>query len=272
MKIVIDEREATLYDKCISIVEADASLSNTGKIQLIKRVIPLGDILIETDAGQLLAIIERKSLADLLSSIKDGRYDEQSHRLLHAGEVHPHNVIYLIEGILSQLRSPGEKKLVYSAATSIQFFKGFSVFRTASMQETAEWILAMASKIDRDLAKGKVAAYKIKTSNNEEEGDQVNESEIQSYSKFVKKVKRDNITPENMGEIMLTQIPGISSVTAVAIMKHFPTFPKLLTELAANKNCLDHVKIETRGVGKDKDKERKINKTAIENIIRYLAI
>ena len=42
-----------------------------------------------------------------------------------------------------------------------------------------------------------------------------------SYSSFVKKKKSDNITPENFGEIVLTQITGISDKTAVIIMKEF---------------------------------------------------
>ena len=44
-----------------------------------------------------LLIIERKSLNDLASSIKDGRYAEQSFRLSNI-EHHNHNIVYLIEG------------------------------------------------------------------------------------------------------------------------------------------------------------------------------
>ena len=43
-------------------------------------------------------IVERKTGSDLASSIIDGRYEEQSYRLLHSGDLIPHSVIYLIEG------------------------------------------------------------------------------------------------------------------------------------------------------------------------------
>ena len=62
----------------------------------------------------------------------------------------------------------------------------------------------------------------------------------------------------------MCQIPGISSVSAIAIMKHFQDFPKLLDELKENPTCLDSIVIET------KDKTRKINKSSIENIRKYL--
>ena len=45
-------------------------------------------------------IIERKSLNDLASSIKDGRYREQSYRLTNT-PLHNHRIVYLIEGDLS---------------------------------------------------------------------------------------------------------------------------------------------------------------------------
>jgi hypothetical protein len=77
-------------------------------------------------------------------------------------------------------------------------------------------------------------------------------------------VKRDNITPANIGEIILCQIPGISSVTAVAIMQKFSSFCVFMNEIKANPACLDGMTYEQNG------KPRKINKTSIENIKLYL--
>ncbi|NBT86539.1 MAG: hypothetical protein EBT45_08645, partial [Alphaproteobacteria bacterium] len=102
------------------------------------RVLPLGDALITDETDTIVLLIERKSLTDLLASIKDGRYEEQSHRLIHSSGVQPHHIVYIIEGMMSQLHNPAEKKMVYSAMTSLQVFKGFSVLRTCSVQETAE--------------------------------------------------------------------------------------------------------------------------------------
>lgn len=272
MKLIIDERETALYDKCCSIVQTEG---HSTTVQIVKRVIPLGDILIHTDEDKEVCIIERKSLNDLLSSIKDGRYEEQSHRLSHATEIHAHNIIYIIEGMTSQLRSFLEKRIVYSAITSLNFFKGFSVYRTASLQETAEMIVWMADKIDRDCMKGKrpyylrrPAATVINAGLEPVPENQVIESSqepvIQNYCNVVKKVKKDNITPQNIGEIMLSQIPGISSVTAIAIMRNYSSFSQFLVEMEKNPDCLKDITYESNG------KVRKINKSAAENISKFL--
>lgn len=290
MKVIIDERETALYDKCYSIVHTEGNVTN---IQLIKKVIPLGDILFTTDEDKPVNIIERKSLPDLLASIKDGRYEEQSHRLLHASGFPPHNIVYLIEGSTSLLRSNLEKRIVYSSITSLNFFKGFSVLRTNGLQETAELIVWMADKIERDFLKGKIPSYlrqQIAYTNGpvqgQGQGQPVNEpitdstsGFIQSppppnYSHFVKKVKKDNITPQNIGEIMLSQIPGISSITAIAIMKPYATFSEFLVELQTNPDCLKNIMCETGGKGLGNPscpvKTRKISKAVVESIKSYI--
>jgi ERCC4-type nuclease len=271
MKIIIDERETALYEKCYSIIQG-----NTTSIQLSKQVLNLGDILFKTDEDKDILLIERKSLSDLLSSIKDGRYEEQSFRLLHSSGYPSHSIIYMIEGMFSQLRTLIEKKTVLSAITSLNFFKGFSVLRTCSIQETAENIVWMAEKIDRDFSKGKIPYYlsrpieNIVVNNNENDGEtgniftQGSQNTPNNYCTVVKKVKKDNVTPENIGEIILCQIPGISSVTAIAIMKHFDSFLHLITELQNNPSCLENIAIENNG------KIRKINKSSIQNIQSFL--
>ena len=283
MKVIIDEREQSLYEKCYSIVHTEGNCTN---VQLTKKVIPLGDILINTDEDKPVCIIERKSLSDLLASIKDGRYEEQSHRLLHASGLVPHNIIYIIEGLTSNLRSLMEKKIVYSSIASLNFFKGFSVFRTNSVQETAEMIVWISDKIDRNFTKGIIPAYLQQIPKRPLLVDTTTADELQNvvctpildstaptcsnfatpppYSNFVKKVKKDNITPENIGEILLSQIPGISSVTAQAIMKLHPSFPRLIQELEQNPECLNNTSYESNG------KMRKISKACIESIKRFL--
>ena len=83
------------------------------------------------------------------------------------------------------------------------------------------------------------------------------------YSLNMKRVKKNNITPENIGEIMLSQIPNVSVSTAISIMKQYKTISSLITSLQNDEHCLDNIK-------NDSGKERKINKTAISSIIKYL--
>jgi ERCC4-type nuclease len=139
---------------------------------------------------------------------------------------------------------------------SLNFMKGFSVFRSISMLETAEMLVNMADKIGRSMAKASLATNTTEITNT---------STDQNYCTVVKKVKKDNITPQNIGEIILCQIPGISSTTAVAIMKHFTSFNHLMEELKTNPQCLENLTCESTG-----GKTRKINKKCLESIHTYL--
>ena len=269
MRIIIDERERGLFEKCSELLQQ----SKCESIELFKEVLPLGDILLRSSqTNQILLLIERKSFSDLLASVKDGRYEEQSYRLSHSDIIHPHSIIYLIEGLWSQIRTPLDKKIIQSAMTSLQVFKGFSTHRTGTLYETTEWLLHLAEKLDKEMARGKEFFYKrlvdpaevVDINSLDGEGSKSDNVTPADYCKVVKKVKKDNISPENIGEIILCQIPGISSTTAIAIMKRFKTFPNLIVELNTNPACLENLAIETNG------KSRKISKSSLENIQRFL--
>jgi ERCC4-type nuclease len=270
MKIIVDEREHALYDR----LDARLSSLKTPSFAILeKRVLPLGDILIETDEGKKVMLIERKTYTDLLASIKDGRYEEQSYRLIHSSGYPLHSVVYLLEGLFSQLRTPLEKKIVYSAMTSLHFFKGFSLYKTSTVDETAEWLIFTADKIEREFGKGRIPYYLTQTfagtlrlREQEDTTDTPNEEQPSgsNYCSVVKKVKKENVTPDNIGEIVLCQIPGISSVTAMAIMSHFTSFNHFMQELQSNPQCIDTFTVTSNG------KVRKISKSSLENIRQYL--
>jgi ERCC4-type nuclease len=243
--IVVDEREHDLYSELMKQKPEDLCVS--------KEMLVLGDILLKTieedGTEKIIIIIERKTFNDLISSVKDGRYDEQSHRLIHTSEIPLHNIIYLLEGMLSQIHEKN-KKLVYSCITSLNYFKGFSVFRTCNIRETTDLILGMTNKIQKDYIKKK-----------EEVVIQVPEN----YCNVVKKVKKDNITPNNICEIILCQIPGISTKTAISISKPFNSFSDFMKKIETDFKYLEELKIEGSN-----GKLRKLNKTIIQNIQNYL--
>ena len=96
MIMKIDIREHDLFQYCKQTLEKQFLIND---VLLVSENLPVGDIIIADNLEEKL-IIERKTLADLASSIKDGRYAEQSYRL--NGLSHPnHNIIYLIEGDLT---------------------------------------------------------------------------------------------------------------------------------------------------------------------------
>uniref|UniRef100_A0A6C0KVJ0 ERCC4 domain-containing protein n=1 Tax=viral metagenome TaxID=1070528 RepID=A0A6C0KVJ0_9ZZZZ len=272
MIIKIDNREQELINLCKHYVEI---IPNYKDITIIVEALPLGDIII-CDNEEEKVIIERKSLTDLASSIKDGRYEEQSYRL-NGLPHHNHNIIYLIEGDIHKMNSYQsnlfknkiEKSTLYSTIVSLNYFKGFSVLRTFNLDETSIMICNMAYKIKKSEKENKIGFYsnkKVISNNNniEEENKEAKESE-KDYCSVVKKVKKENITVENIGEIMLCQIPGISSTTAIAIMKRFESISNLIIQLNQQPDIMKDLTYTN-----EKGQKRKISKTVIENITKFL--
>jgi ERCC4-type nuclease len=247
MKIIVDEREAALYEICLS-----HENNNKDSFLLEKRVLQLGDILFTNDDESTTYLcIERKSLQDLLSSIKDGRYKEQSYRLSNCYP-NRHNVVYLLEGMLSTVK---DKQLVISCIASLNYFKGFSVHRTVSMAETATYILCMADKMSREFKKG-TSVESAAPANASENSTTAPAST--DYCNVVKISKKANITKENMGAMLLMQVPGVSSSTAVEIMRPFSSFVEFIDHVRATPEYLGQI---TLG-----EKKRKIGSNIVKGI------
>jgi ERCC4-type nuclease len=278
MNLKIDTREHELFKKCQDII---LMLPKFKDIQLVSITLPLGDIIIN-DGSNDCVIIERKTLTDLAASIKDGRYEEQSYRL-NGIQHHNHNIMYLIEGDINRFNTFKEridKQTLYSAMVSINYFKGFSVMRTTSLEETAMLVCNMAYKLVKETKTGRQGYYSNITTNIKPivvaediitDNDESNKTELdivkeeKEYCSVVKKVKKENITENNIGEIMLCQIPGVSSASALAILAHFKTLPVLINAIQENNTCLNNIcTIDANG------KPRKISKTTIATIIKYL--
>jgi crossover junction endonuclease MUS81 len=248
MKIVVDDREHSLI-KLLKALNNDYEYN----IPIVVEKMDLGDIAIHFDDEEII-LMERKKLSDLASSIRDGRYKEQSYRL-NGNSLHNHNIMYIIEGNICRYNGKFSKvkpETLYVSMFCLQYFKGFSVFRTMDVTETAEYILRITNKLRRE--KEKYGFYHSKFV-----------EKPKSYTNVVKKVKKDNITPDNIGAILLSQIPGVSSKTAEIIINKYQTILNLLQCLEKNNNCLNDLTYKT-----SKGQDRRISQTAIKNIIQYL--
>jgi len=275
MKITVDNREQELLKQITQLVLFIPVFKQL-KVDCVN--LPLGDIIISDETDEKI-IIERKSMSDLLSSIKDGRYEEQSYRL-NGMKTHNHNIYYLIEGDVNKSNrfkdTSMEKLTLYSAMFSLNYFKGFSVMRTFNIEETALFICNIANKLEKSVVSGKKPFYQNiisqniekqigdKESSTTEENGQIEQSE-KDYISVIKKIKKENVTTTNIGEIMLCQIPGVSSVTSLAIMEKYKNLPSLIKEIEANKSCLDNISYTN-----PKGQTRKISKTSIANVVKFL--
>jgi len=231
MNIKIDSREKDLISM-FSLLKPD--------INIITQQLALGDTII----GDKI-IVERKTLSDLAASIKDGRYREQSFRLQKSLE-EGFSVIYMIEGNLDlyvgNITKDTLVRTMYSLTT-----KGFQVFLTKNVKETAYFIIQFAEKIKSTEIKTTSGVYE------ETEG-------------IIQKQKNTNITRDNISIFMLCQIPGISTITASILMDNYKHITLLIKALAENPECLEsfeYINLKT-------NKSKKLNKNVIKNIKEFL--
>jgi ERCC4-type nuclease len=309
MKLVIDTREKDL----IKLLKALNS-EQKKQIDIDVKPLDLGDVIFYDKSGKEILVIERKSVNDLAGSIRDGRYNEQSLRLTNWDAIHNHNIVYLIEGQMRSLNSKYNKitpDILYSTMCSLFFHKGFSIFRSNDVMETANVILRFFYKIQKETkrkpyydiiqpeqnvesqienSKNQESFTQSDSKNGEKEKNKIVVDKIeniktgnkisnntnlcskcglgvnsQEYVSVIKKVKKDNITPENIGAIILSQIPGISSVTSLTIMDKFGSLYDLMLALKEDGNCMNGLTYTTKS-----GQIRRISHKSIESVKKFL--
>ena len=238
MNLIVDCREK----KLISLLEGK-------NVHHTVEALPLGDICIKDKDGCLVALFERKTIQDLLSSISDGRYDEQSFRLQDCG-IDKHRVYYIIEGNIENFVGKGSglysKSTVHSCLYSLTFVKGFSVLCSNSLNHTSELIEKFYTKIKSDPL------------------DKIGGNS--SYIDSVKLSKKGNLTDEMVTVMMLAQIPKVSKNAAETVMsKYNYSIPLVIDALNENPECLTEISIPIAN-----NKMRKLSKPCISNLKKYL--
>lgn len=246
MNLTIDCREAKLLEELAKLKVPETSLFK--HINITTANLLLGDIQIQVhDKHKIL--IERKTVDDLLASIKDGRYDEQSYRLQ---AITDYKVYYLIEGKIKS-----NHRVVFSSLLSLNYFKGFSILRTDDIKETASMILYFMLKLEKEKEK---LPHHLALG-----GGAISVDDI--YPSLVQKKKNDNITESNFAEIVLCQIPLVSHVYASSIMSRYnQDLNALLLAIKTDPTCLDNITY----INPKTNKERKISKTCVANILKFL--
>lgn len=290
MLLKVDCRENKLIPLLESIIKGYNNEKGENTIKLEVGSLNIGDAMIidDTDKDNLknLMMFERKTIADLAGSISDGRYNEQSFRL-DKSEIHNHNIIYLIEGDIRNYRvnSRITKNIIYSSMVSLNSYKGFSVIRSFDVNETATIIFQTVCKVIKNKLKTEMY-YKNNNANNNAVVDNNTKSNIvtgnavagnketteknvveNEYIDVIKQTKKSNINKNNINEIMLSQIPCVSVNVSKIVMGKYKTIKNLIKELENSPDVLNDLKmVDSKG------KERKINKTSIENIKLFLSI
>jgi ERCC4-type nuclease len=247
MKLLIDVREPKKIIEHLGILNAEK------KYEIEVKQLEIGDFVIYDEKNdKTLVIIERKSLADLESSIKDGRYKEQSFRLA-GNELPNHNIYYLIEGNIATYKKKVFISTLYSSLISISYFKGFSILNSLNENGTAEIINNFVKKL---LKENNNDCYYKNNTGITEQNDTTSTQE--KYINVVKTEKKANITRENIHMIMLMQVPDVSVKSATAIINKFITIKNLVLALESDEDCLNSLVLD--------GSNRKISKKIIQNI------
>ena len=170
------------------------------------RTLPVGDIWIGLSGENVVAgglIIERKAIADLEASIKDGRYREQRLRLLTHCQETGARPLYIIEGIIDRpnaTRFGGNTLRKFLHRLQIRY--GVPVIQTDGLEGTANICSVLLDQwtADNDVFKAEDGAKK-------------------DYAASVTINKRGNKEdPKVFASIVLQQCPGVSAAIAKAIL------------------------------------------------------
>ena len=255
MLFEIDNREpATIKEYFNNSKSYECSLKNLDQ----------GDFIIRDSDQNILLLVERKTIEDLLASVKDNRYSEQSERYSKLN-ISNSKIYYIIEGNINRyFPNSTEYKTYYSCIYSLSFKKGFSILLSNDIPGTINIMEQFLSRINKDIDKD---IDKIKKSN------ESNESNEKEEINTISLIKKQNITINNIDTYMLNLVPGIGINTAKEILKHYNgkiyNLIKTYKDSNDSNGCKD---ISINILENIKINNRKISKKIVENIKNYIII
>lgn len=242
----VDNREGKLKD-----------LLNEEKIcEVVYENLPHGDIQIILD-NEPLFLFERKSVSDLIQSIKDGRYKNQKAILFESGWK-ADQIYYIIEGQVRWDSLNQNNKSINGAIINTLLRDKIGVFFTKDVADTFNLILCMFNRIKKEPKKYSVCQTE------QNEGEKKVERQIVTMS------INEKTDPERCFLNQLCQIPTISEKTARSIIHKYKTFKNFIIQLSPLSEEDLKTELSKLQTVDDKNKSRKISSKAIKNIIEYI--
>lgn len=229
-KIVLDSREvASRQDRS----GLSNDLRNKG-LDIEVSPLSLGDCLwvAEHETGRRAVldwIVERKTLADLRSSIHDGRFQEQKQRLAKSTVK---NAVYLIEIANNAANSEmfKENKQKFLTAMSQTLVRhGFYLKLTRSQNETVQYLSQLTNLLEKKYADKPLTVVVPNISNfgpsmNVARDDLPGAHLAIDFSAFHEGLTKSKLrTLGDTFQLMLRAIKGVSPEKALAIQREFPT-------------------------------------------------
>jgi len=229
--ITIDNREG----KIITELETNPVFSYN------KANLDIGDFRIILDKTQIL--IERKTVDDLISSIKDGRYKEQKCRLINEQKNNV-KVIYLIEGDIWKTKK-FKPDTLFSVIVNTMIRDNIFVYVSKDVAHTILFIHKIYKQLDKNRDAFIHADVVATPDGCDVEGDTPEDT---SYAQYIKPNKKSNITPKICFINQLRQIPGVSYTIAIVLADKYETMKNLVT--TATRDDLIQLKVNNRRISK----------------------
>ncbi|TPX64868.1 hypothetical protein CcCBS67573_g08294 [Chytriomyces confervae] len=218
-------------------------------VKVEQRMLELGDVMFIArpktngqyhgdDEIVLEYIIERKTMDDLVSSIKDGRFKEQKFRLSECGAP---NVIYVIEEVSTESAEYFGMDAVHTAITQTQFENGFFVKKTSSAEDTLNCLVSLTNALKTVYQNKSIA---LKNGNAPVAHPKPNTV----YSLTFQEFSRQNTKTKNfcLGDVWIRQlmtVPGMSLEKAVFFSRTFKTGAGLFKSLASCSSDTEREKV-----------------------------
>jgi len=309
LEINIDFREKSLIelirknkDEVKMLEEINKNVKVCDRLDNIKFVIEnlkLGDINFVYN-GELILIIERKSLKDLISSVKDGRYKEQKARMKASG-VH---VMYIIEELYNipidkhNLDIYGMKvKQIFGLILNSMFRDNIQMLFTKNVEDTYQKLEMVIKKykfftnklntiieerVVEKIVEKIVEVEKAPEVKSEEKMDETKEEqkvggkvdetneEMLNYVGSIKTRKKDNRTGRACYLQQLCVIPGVSAHIANTICMNYPSMFELCMQY---NNVVENQRpkmLSTIEISLENDKKRKLGKVLSERIYKSI--
>lgn len=215
--IVVDARERDIV-----------ALFGPDPVDLEVRTLDICDFLFLNDNGDVVLALERKTIADLDASLRDGRMADQRERMTAA---YGSRVGYLIEG-----RIDWSDPKMAGALTGLIVRHRYPVFRTADKADT----VSLLRHLDSSAAKGRLERYGV---------DGAQAGPVQTAPKK----RTDN--PRDAGVAMLACVSGVSAAAAKAVLDVHTDVPRLVDALRADgAAAVKDIVLGKRKLGKIGDK------------------
>lgn len=237
--LLLDHREGKLKD-----LFASSSIPHTCEN------LELGDIQIRHQEKTLF-VFERKTIADLLASINDGRYKSQKQRLLQCFE--PSQVFYILEGSCPFHATPRnyQDKIVHGSIINTMLRDKISVFFTKNVDETFQMLQCIWKRVHEDPEK-----YANPSQPTADHG----------KTTSVVRIKDPSTCYLNQ----LCQVPDISVKTAEAIIQRFPSMKELYEAFKDKDDTQKLNMLKDITTLDSKGKPRKLSSRVVANLITYM--